>query len=140
MSTEDRDDLVQRCLHTAKKSEEQYTFLKEEDVKIKFPYLKLPRGTVAVSVKNAGHINPRILVKAQQLIARNHGCNILDDIVDSIENKTFSSVIVRTGSGKTIDAKKVLLATGAFTECRNLLPEGVRPDMTSTTETCLFVS
>ena len=139
-STKDKNDMVQRCINIAEKCEEEYSLLEEEDIKLKFPYLKVPVGTVAILSEQAGHISPRILVKAQQLIAKNHGCMILDDIVDSVEKKTSNQLVLRTGSGQVIHANKVLLATGAFTESRNLLPRGFLPDMSSTSETVLFVS
>ena len=139
-STKEKNDMVQKCINIAEKCEEEYSLLEEEAIKLKFPYLKVPVGTVAILSEQAGHINPRILVKAQQLIAKYHAYRILDDIVDSIEKKTSNQLVLRTGSGKVIHANKVLLATGAFTECRSLLPEGFLPDMSSTSETVLFVS
>ena len=114
--------------------------MSNEQLKSKYPYLEVPTLTTGVFLKQAGYINPRVLHKAQQQIARTHGCQIIDDVVDFIHQESSGHHILNTDSGKQISAKKVLLATGAFTECRNLLPKGISPSMDSTTETVLFVS
>ena len=103
--------------------------------------LTVPNGTVGILFPSqGGHINPRVLHKAQQKIAKSRGCQIIDDVVNSIHQESPGHQVLHTDSGKQISAKKMLLATGAFTECRKLLPKGVSPAMDSTTETVLFVS
>ena len=122
------------------KVDQSVTVLSNEQLKSKYPYLEVPALTTGVCLKKGGYINPRILHKAQQQIAMNHGCQIIGDVVDTIRREPSGHHILITNSGKQIITQKVLLATGAFTECRNLLPEGVSPAMDSTTETVLFVS
>ena len=132
--------LLQEYKNKGRKFPETVTILEREQIKLKYPYLNVPLDADAIIVKQAGCINPRVLLKAQQQIAMNHGCQIIADIVDSIHLEPSGHHIVNTDSGKQISTKKVLLATGAFTECRNLLPKGFSPAMNSTTETVLFVS
>ena len=140
-SKDEKDDLVDVYNKRAKKSEETVFSLNAKDLKVRYPYLTVPTGTVGILFPSqGGHINPRVLHKAQQAIAKSRGCQIMDDVVDSIHQEPSGHHILNTDSGKQISAKKVLLATGTFIECRNLLPKGVSPAMNSTTETVLFVS
>ena len=129
-----------KMLQKVEKLNKEVIVLSNEQLKSKYPYLEVPALTTGVFLKRGGYINPRVLHKAQQQIAMTHGCQIVDDVVDSIHLEPSGHHILNTDSGKQISAKKVLLATGAFTECRNLLPKGVSPAMNSTTETVLFVS
>ncbi|KAH3842369.1 N-methyl-L-tryptophan oxidase-like [Dreissena polymorpha] len=78
--------------------------------------------------QNAGHISPRKLVHAQKMLAMNHGCRYIDDVVTKIHRTVCKSgdyvMSVETkGGDKAIVCKKVLLATGAFTELNALLPD-----------------
>ena len=76
---------------------------------------------------DAGYINPRLVVAAQQKVARQQGCDIIDEVVESVvetsnqlENGQMMEVI--TKGGATVLAKRVLLCTGVFTELKALLP------------------
>lgn len=98
----------------------------------KCPYINFSADTCGFrEFKNAGYINPRKLVEAQQFLARTQGCVIFDDVVNHVTRIVQSDgtyvMKVETESGHVIDSKTVLLATGAFTEFRNLLP-GICPD------------
>ena len=135
-----RDTSLQEHKNKCREFPETSLILDREELTLKYPYLNVPPDTGAILVKQAGCINPRALLQAQQQIAMNRGCQIIDDVVDSIHQEPSGRHILVTDSGKQISTQKVLLATGAFTECRNLLPEGVSPAMDSTTETVLFVS
>ena len=140
-STDDKDDLVEEYRRRARISSERVIFMNDKDLKTRYPFLTVPSGSVGILFPyQGGYINPRTLHKAQQEIAKHHGCQIMDNVVDRIYQEASGHHVLVTNSGKRISAKKVLLATGAFTECRNLLPNGFSPDMDSTTETVLFVS
>ena len=134
------ETLLQEYKNKCGKFPETSLILDREELTQKYPYLNVPPDTGAILVQQAGCINPRVLLRAQQQIATKHCCQIIDDVVDSIHQEPSGHHILITNSGKQISTQKVLLATGAFTECRNLLPEGVSPAMNSTTETVLFVS
>lgn len=73
----------------------------------------------------SGTINPRALARAQLEIAKRSGVHMIDDIAIAIEPKS-DRVIVRlrncSGHQSTLAAKKVLIATGAFSQCFDLLP------------------
>ena len=139
-SNDTQDFTLQWLQNEVEKVDQSVTVLSNEQLKAKYPFLEVPALTTGVFLRKAGYINPRVLHKAQQQIAMKHGCQIIDDVVDSIHQEPSGHHILITDSGKQIFTQKVLLATGAFTECRNLLPEGVSPAMDSTTETFLLVS
>ena len=107
--------------------------LSNKDLNERYPYLRVADDDTGVlQEQNAGYINPRKLVEAQKVISRNQGCKVFEDTVISIER-----VVQRDGSyimsltteaGNQIMSKAVLLATGAFTNFRNLIPSGEKPD------------
>jgi sarcosine oxidase len=68
----------------------------------------------------AGHINPRLLIQAQQNAFEKNGGKLLNETVKKIDlEKNVIKVICF--SGQIFEAKKVLLATGAFTNFFELL-------------------
>jgi len=68
----------------------------------------------------AGHINPRLLIQAQQFVFEKNGGAIFNETVKEIR---FEKNIINIFcfSGQIFEAKKVLLATGAFTNFYELL-------------------
>ncbi|KAL4238962.1 hypothetical protein ACF0H5_003666 [Mactra antiquata] len=108
--------------------EEQPELLSKKIVDERFNYLKFPDEiTGVVETKNAGIINPRKLVQAQQKLAVEQGCTIIDDVVCDVDrivhsDQTYVMKVV-TETGDTVLAKFVLLCTGAFTKLRNMLPQ-----------------
>jgi glycine/D-amino acid oxidase-like deaminating enzyme len=69
----------------------------------------------------SGHINPRLLIKAQlDLFKKNRG-EIFNDTVTDVSNKN-NEIKITTLSGKSFYSKKVLLAPGAFVNFFDLLP------------------
>ncbi|XP_045215480.2 uncharacterized protein LOC123565756 [Mercenaria mercenaria] len=98
----------------------------------RFPYLRFRDDTIgSIEMKKAGYINPRRIVEAQKAMAAKQGCTIFDDVVNDVSRIVQSdgsyAMLVKTEGGRSILSKKVLLATGAFTTFRNLLP-GFQPD------------
>ncbi|KAI8486572.1 hypothetical protein Bbelb_358070 [Branchiostoma belcheri] len=73
------------------------------------------------------------------------GCDVVDDVVSSVEapagwaRRAGANLAVRTETGAVIHARRVLLATGAFTTFRRLLPPGLRPDVRLTGQTVALV-
>ena len=97
-----------------------------------YPYLKLAKDDIGVlEEQNAGHISPRKLVAAQKVVAMKQGCKSIDDTVSSVQRVVQSDgsyvMKVVTEGGNQIISNAVLLATGAFTNFRNLLPSGLKP-------------
>lgn len=106
------------------------------DVRSQFPFLSISNRDEAVFESHfAGYISPRRLVKAQIAIAKKNGCQHIQEVVRSVTrvvvntNRDADSVMeVTTDYGRRILARKVLVATGAFTTFRNLLGVEVSPD------------
>nr|XP_011442137.2 N-methyl-L-tryptophan oxidase [Crassostrea gigas] len=106
------------------------------DVRSQFPFLSISNRDEAVFESHfAGYISPRRLVKAQIAIAKKNGCQHIQEVVRSVTrvvvntNRDADSVMeVTTDYGRRILARKVLVATGAFTAFRNLLGVEVSPD------------
>jgi sarcosine oxidase len=92
-----------------------------------FPYFSFPQGSDGVfEQNNAGHINPRRLVKAQTILAERQGATIIRETVVSTREEA-GVVTVETAEGKNYTAEKVLVAAGGFSIAEKLL--GARLDL-----------
>jgi len=88
----------------------------------RFPYFSFEGGCEGVfERRNAGHINPRELVRAQILAAGKHGVTRYEDVVVSVRDEAGVAVVT-TASGKSYTAEKVLVAAGGFSKMEGLLP------------------
>ncbi|WP_313475771.1 NAD(P)/FAD-dependent oxidoreductase [Agrobacterium pusense] len=85
--------------------------------------------------RNAGHVNPRALVKAQCAIAEAQGARLLRETAAHIRD-TSRGVEVSTREGAIHTAEKVIVAAGGFTNMAELLPSPV--DMAATGRTIVF--
>ena len=66
---------------------------------------------------------------AALVIALKNGCDVIRDVVSVVfkrESATGTVMVVQTEGGKTIYAKRVVLATNTFTQTRQLLPDNVQ--------------
>ena len=70
----------------------------------------------------SGHINPRLLIKAQLNLFEKNGGEVLNDTVTDV-SKNNNEIKIRTLSGKIFHSKKVLLSPGAFINFFNLLKQ-----------------
>jgi glycine/D-amino acid oxidase-like deaminating enzyme len=108
-------------------------YLSSSELKKHFPYLNFSESDEAIyEMDNSGYISPRRLVDAQIQNARQNGCQILFETVNEVKRCVQNGnyiMCVTTDSGRQIFAKKVLLATGAFTSFRNLLPNQLNLDV-----------
>lgn len=69
----------------------------------------------------AGMIDPRAMLRAQNVIAKQQGTAVISEIVVNVEeNSDF--VQLETHSGERYSARKVLVTVGAFSNCFNLFP------------------
>lgn len=68
----------------------------------------------------SGHINPCLLIKAQQFLFKKNGGILFNDIVKDV-NQKGDEIKIETLDGKIYRSKKVLLASGAFINFFNLL-------------------
>ncbi|HEY8659681.1 MAG TPA: FAD-dependent oxidoreductase [Hanamia sp.] len=86
-----------------------------------FPGFHFPKQAKGMFESSpSGHINPRLLIKAQLKIFKKNGGEILNDVVNDISysNGNFK---IATLAGKKYQSKKILLAPGAFANFLNLL-------------------
>ena len=125
--------------------------LTREQAKEKFPYIDYKDCDEGwFEPKEAGYINPRRLVAAEQTLAQKYGCHIIEDVATSVSQATPTGnpntptqsnsklMEVSTRINGKILTQKVMLATGAFTEFLKLLPDGVVLDMLMCTETVVL--
>ena len=81
-----------------------------------FPYFSFPDGLVGhfETGETAGVLDPRKLIAAHLKLARDQGAVIIDGQVVSVESDK-NGVAVKTKEGHSYQARKVLLAGGAWT-------------------------
>ncbi|MFK0384437.1 NAD(P)/FAD-dependent oxidoreductase [Agrobacterium sp. NPDC090273] len=103
--------------------------LDDASLKSRFPYFTFEAECEGVFERdNAGYVNPRALVEAQSVLARNAGVTLIDDIVVSTRDEN-GVVCVVTASGATYTADKVLVAAGGFSISEHLLPQPISLDV-----------
>ncbi|XP_070543574.1 N-methyl-L-tryptophan oxidase-like isoform X2 [Ptychodera flava] len=137
------DVYLDKTKDNAHKMEVPVQILGKNEVAEKFSFLSIQDDSEAVfQMKGCGHVSPRSQIIAQQTAAQQQGCQVIDDVVDQVTETTQSDASkclkVTTSKGQVIFAKKVLLATGAFTGFRDLLPPGKVLDTTLLTQTVAF--
>jgi len=87
-----------------------------------YPYLRMPAGTRVIHERgDAGVVNPRALVANQLAGAAANGATVLHDVVTSIDVGDTGAT-VRTRSGATVTAERVLVAAGAYVNTLLSLP------------------
>lgn len=88
-----------------------------------FPFLETPAGFGLLHEgRPAGYINPRSMIRAQNVLAARGGARFVDDRVTSVLS-TSTGVTVATEGGAAISADRAVIAAGAFTNFGGLLPE-----------------
>lgn len=91
------------------------------DLTTRYPFLHFtPSSTAVLQGEDAGHINPRQLLRVQQKLGELQGMTLIQDIVADYQTRE-DQVELRLGSGETIRANRVLVATGAYTNASGLL-------------------
>lgn len=79
-----------------------------------FPFLRFATGSLALWERGgAGYVNPRQLVQAQLTVARQQAATIIEEAVTQIQ-PTAQGVALTTNTGRTLQARKVLLSAGAY--------------------------
>ncbi|XP_070556241.1 monomeric sarcosine oxidase-like [Ptychodera flava] len=137
------DEVKQQEIENAKAMNIPIQILDKNEVTEKFSFLSIQDDSEAVfQLKGSGHVSARLKIIAQQTAAQQQGCQVIDDVIDQVTETTQSDASkclkVVTSKGKIIFAKKVLLATGAFTGFRDLLPPGKVLDTTLLTQTVVY--
>ncbi|MBN8931979.1 MAG: FAD-dependent oxidoreductase, partial [Rhizobium pusense] len=129
-------DYVSRALSSADRLGLGIETLGHDVLADRFPMFSLPADQGGYfEARNAGHVNPRALVKAQCAIAEAQGARLLRETVTHIRD-TSRGVEVSTREGAIHTAEKVIVAAGGFTNMAELLPSPV--DMAATGRTIVF--
>ncbi|MFW2334051.1 NAD(P)/FAD-dependent oxidoreductase [Ilumatobacter sp.] len=91
----------------------------------RFPYLEVPSDLALLHEGSpAGYVNPRRLLRAQNVVAERHGARFVGDRVVSVISRA-DGVTVATAGGELVAADRVIVAAGAFTNFGDLLPEPI---------------
>ncbi|MEM7133269.1 MAG: FAD-binding oxidoreductase [Chloroflexota bacterium] len=99
-----------------------YFHKEEPSWKERFPFLNFPDDyDLFYEAAPAGYVNPREMLRAQNMIAQQHSAEIIAQQVIDVRS-TADSVVLATKEGGQFAAEKVLIACGAFTNFNNLLP------------------
>jgi sarcosine oxidase len=94
----------------------------------RFPYLAFEAGAVGLYQPHAaGHVSARAQVRAQTAVAARQGATIVRETVHTVR-QVHGGVEVSTEEGHTYHGAKVLVATGGFSNTKQLLPRPL--DMT----------
>ncbi len=129
-------DYVSRALSSADRLGLGIETLRHDVLADRFSMFSLPADHGGYfEARNAGHVNPRALVKAQCAIAEAQGARLLRETVAHIRD-TSRGVEVSTREGAIHTAEKVIVAAGGFTNMAELLPSPV--DMAATGRTIVF--
>ena len=115
----------QNPLQTAAAIQAEHTFYPAGDRgwQEQFPYLDFPAEFPLIhEPAPAGYINPRALVQAQLTCAQQNGATLIRDTAVSVTRRD-GRFVVKTANGRVLTADKLLIASGAFTNFNQLLPE-----------------
>ena len=127
---------------TANELNEPVQILDHEELKKRFPYLATSHIHEGIYTnQKSGHISPRNLVAAQKMAAKKAGCDVINDVVKRIMPIGSGGYEIEAEmGGQRIRTKKVLLATGSFTDSRDLLPKNLQPLVIPSSVTVLLVN
>lgn len=116
------DSYLQNVVEQSKKTKANLqSFDSGESLNFFAPDYHFPTSSKGIfEVAPSGHINPRLLIKAQLKIFQNNQGQVFNDTAIEVSNKN-NQVKITTLSGKIYHSKKVLLATGAFVNFFKLL-------------------
>lgn len=115
-----------------------HTFFPQGDTswQAAFPHFNLPpTHWVLHEPAPSGMIDPRAMLRAQNVIAEQQGASIIRDIVVNVQD-SGDAVQVETQSGQVYRAAKVLVTVGSFTNCFDLFPNEL--PLTPETETIVL--
>lgn len=115
-------------VETAARLNAPYDWLTSAAIRARFPGLHFPETCAAVFEPDpAGYINPRELVRAQLVVAAQQGATIIRETAVGL-SKITGGWNVKLLSGDSVQARKLLLTTGAFTNAYPLtdLPLALR--------------
>lgn len=127
------DDKLARAEAVGRRLGTRFERLDDDALTHRFPYLTFPPGYIGLYEQDgAGTVNPRALVRAQQAVAYKQNAALIRDTVLSTR-KARNLFEVRTHSGETYRAPKLLIATGAFTNHFGLIDRELDLDVKAET-------
>jgi sarcosine oxidase len=125
---EGSEDYIARLHAVAKDLGVVYETYEEAALRARFPYLAFEAGAVGLyQPHTAGHVSPRAQVRAQTAVAAQQGATIVRETVHTVR-QVNGGAEVSTEEGNTYHGAKVLVATGGFSNTKQLLPRPL--DMT----------
>jgi len=117
-----KDDYLNHVFAQAKTFKSNYQSLEtSESLNSFMPDFNFPKSSTGIFEPSpAGHINPRLLIKAQLKLFKKNGGKIFNEVVKEVRCQNNEVKIV-THNGTIYQSKKVLLAPGAFVNFFSLL-------------------
>jgi sarcosine oxidase len=99
-----------------------YERLSAGEMGTRLPFFRFPQ-TCRFVLENApaGYVNPRELIEAQLAIAAGQGAALMRETVVAVSDHA-GTVQVTTKEGHRYQSRKLLLATGPYSNCFDLLP------------------
>jgi sarcosine oxidase len=100
-----------------------YQALNQTELEGAFPYLHFAQNSLGLYQRQrAGHLSPRAFVQACTHLAAQQGAQIIrETVADVTPGQDSQQIQIRTLSGQQYTAGKVLLASGGFSNCYQLL-------------------
>jgi sarcosine oxidase len=100
-----------------------YELLDQPAQQAALPFLRFPvHCSILWEKAPAGYLNPRKLLAGELAAAQQNGATLIREIAATVTDKG-DHVEVRTQEGGVYQAQRVLIATGAFTNCFDLFPQ-----------------
>ena len=98
--------------------------LSSEQLQERFPYFQFPKDVRGIfQAKDAGWLDPRKNIKAQNKALESNNGIVVDDTVVSIEkNKDY--IMVKTNNS-SLKCRKCIISTGAFANIGNTIPRPI---------------
>ncbi|GIT12593.1 MAG: sarcosine oxidase [Chloroflexota bacterium] len=119
----DVNSYINSIIESSKTITYDYFHLNKEKMSSRYSNLKFPDNSEFIlQTNNAGHISPRRLVKAQIKIFTTLKGTYLPSVVNNIEKTDSSNFIIQTQDKHEIEAHKILVCGGGFTNFTNILP------------------
>jgi sarcosine oxidase len=114
----------------------EYEQLNGNEAQAVLPFLHFPAdSTFFLEAAPGGYINPRELIQAQLAVAQKQGAVVMRETAVSL-NTHPDHISITTKEGQSYQSRQLLLATGAYSNCLNLLPRQL--DLYVETETIVL--
>tara|TARA_B100000686_G_scaffold288581_1_gene314785 strand:+ start:3714 stop:4910 length:1197 start_codon:yes stop_codon:yes gene_type:complete len=117
------DSYINSIIESSKKVTYDYFHVNKEKIYTRYSNLKFPDNSdFILQTNNAGHISPRRLIKAQIKIFTDLNGTYLPSIVNNIKKNNSSYFVIETNDNHEVEAQKILVCGGGFTNFTKILP------------------